>query len=57
MDERGSAGAQRELQLSASGDGIENRMVAFETEAAKLDRLQQTWVAHQQKPAETVFSV
>lgn len=35
-----------------NGDGIEDRMVAFETEPAKLDRFQRTWVAHQQKPGE-----
>jgi hypothetical protein len=46
-----------ENYIMLNGDGIEKRVVAFETDPEKLDRLQRIWVAYQQKLGETVFSV
>lgn len=48
---------QVENYIMLNGDGIDKRMVALETDPAKLDRLQNIWIAYQQKVGETVFSV
>lgn len=48
---------QVENYIILNGDGIDKRMAAVETDAEKLNRLQNIWIAYQQKLGETVFSV